>query len=154
MSARRFCRTADIWTASGLNGRPHLNKGDRTNSRDQHNALVARMLRDRRKKEALEWLKGSTPDDVRLIGNCETPQASIALVKSLYALRAMEVIAVHIRTARKPTKCKRTGKLVVTLPENPEERLALLGWCEAQGESLGYTPESDHGESHLFLLLD
>jgi hypothetical protein len=76
------------------------------------------------------------------------------LAQGGYALGAKEVIAVQIRTARKPTKCKRTGKLVVTLPENPRERQALLEWCEAQGESLGYTPESDHGESHLFLLLD
>jgi hypothetical protein len=131
-----------------------MNNGYNSNARGEHDAFIWRMLGDRRKKEALAWLKGRTPGDERLIGGCHTNRESILFVKKLYGIGAKEVIAVQIRSARKPRKCKRTGKLVVAFPESPDKRKDLLDWCKAQGESLGYSPEFDHGESHLFLLLD
>jgi hypothetical protein len=44
--------------------------------------------------------------------------------------------------------------LVVRLPQNPKQRSAIFGWCKRQGDSLGFTPDPDQGESHLFLMLD
>jgi hypothetical protein len=131
-----------------------MNNGHDSSTRGEHDAFIARMLSDKRKKEALAWLNGHTPDDERLIGGCQTNRKSVALVKSLYRIGAKEVLAVQIRSANKPKKCKRTGKLIVAFPESPDKREALLEWCKDQGESLGYSPEFDHGESHLFLLLD
>jgi hypothetical protein len=130
-----------------------MNNGHDPNGRREHDAFIARLLGARQKQEALAWLKGNAPNEERLIGECQTNRESIALVKGLYKLGAVEVTAVHFRALRKPKRGKRTGKLVVTLPEDSTKRKALLEWCKAQGENLGYTPEADHGESHLFLLL-
>lgn len=130
-----------------------MNNGNDTKTRREHDAFIARLLTDKRKQEALAWLKGRAANEERLIGVCQTGRESIAFVKHLYELGAVKVTAVHFRVLRKPRKGKYTGKLVVTLPEDSSKRKALLEWCKAQGENLGYTPEADHGESHLFLLL-
>ncbi len=71
----------------------------------------------------------------------------------IYDLGALEVFAVHIHRKRKATG-PRTGKLVATLPPDPMQRKAIFDWCEKQGDSLGFTPDPDQGESHLFVLLD
>jgi hypothetical protein len=102
MNFRNTRDSADFWSAPGSNGGGFPNTGDASNSKNEHDALVARMLGDRRKEEALEWLKGRTSDNERLIGGCETHRESIAFVKKLYTMGAVEVTAVHIRTARKP----------------------------------------------------
>lgn len=121
--------------------------------RRKHDALIARLLSDPERQEALSWLQAGGPDDERSIGGCETNQESIQLVQDLYDLGASHVLAVNIRSNRNETG-QYTGKLVVELPSEPEQRQRLFDWCKQQGDSLGFTPNPDRGESHLFLLLD
>jgi len=103
--------------------------------------------------EAMGWLKSERPGESRTVGACETNVDSLEFVQKLYDLGASEIMAVNIHPHPNGAGA-RTGKLVVPLPQNQEQRIAIFEWCQLQGDSLGFTPESDQGESHLFLLLD
>ncbi|HEY3913209.1 MAG TPA: hypothetical protein VGN61_01880 [Verrucomicrobiae bacterium] len=129
-----------------------MNDWNDSGTLSEHEALIARYLRDSRKREALTWLKGGTGVK-RLIGESKTKRESLALVKGLYAMGAEKVIAVYIRST-KQAKGQRTGRLVVKLPAGAAQRRAIFDWCNAQGDSLGYTPKPDHGETYMFLLLE
>jgi|SRR5579859_482680 len=122
-------------------------------ARNEHEQLIHRLLADPTKREALEWLKDDKDGGNRTIGACATTQDSMKLVSEIYDLGAEEVVAVNVHP-RSEGAGERTGKLVVALPKNPEYRRAIFDWCKGQGDSLGFTPDPDHGESHLFLLLD
>ena len=124
-----------------------------TATRLKHEQLIHRLLSDPAKVEAQEWLKSEGTGKSRTVGACETNRDSLAFVQEIYDLGALEIVAVNVHT--KPTSTgERTGKLVVTLPHEPRQRRAIFEWCKRQGDSLGFTPDADHGESHLFLLLD
>ncbi len=124
-----------------------------TATRLKHEQLIHRLLSDPAKVEAQDWLKSENTSKSRTVGACATTQDSLEFVQEIYNLGASEIFAVNIHT--KPNSAgERTGKLVVTLPEDPKQRSAIFDWCKRQGESLGFTPDADHGESHLFLLLD
>jgi hypothetical protein len=129
-----------------------MNDWNGSSTLSEHETLIARYLRDSRKREALAWLKGGAGEK-RLIGECKTKQNSLALVKTLYAMGAEKVIAVHIRSTP-PAKGQRTGRLVIKLPPSAAQRSAIFDWCDAQGDSLAYTPKPDHGETYMFLLLE
>jgi len=116
----------------------------------EHDQLVAKLLQDPHKEDALKWLRA---DDKRTIGNCKTNQDSIEFVKGLGDLGVTDVVAVRIR-ASGSAGGHRSGKLVVKLPSEPEARTRIFDWCKHQGDSLGFSPDPDKGESHLFLLLD
>lgn len=122
-------------------------------ARNEHEQLILRLLADPTKREALEWLKEGGGGGNRTIGACSTNQGSMKFVQEIYDLGAEEVFAVNIHSRPKGAG-ERTGKLVVTLPQNPRRRRGIFDWCKGQGDSLGFTPDPDHGESHLFLLLD
>ncbi|MGH7977226.1 MAG: hypothetical protein ACREDS_15880 [Limisphaerales bacterium] len=119
----------------------------------EHGQLIQRLLRSRKKAEALKWLKGGSADDERTIGACKTNRASIKFVKEIYAAGATEIIAVQIRKIPRQKK-HRAAKLVVKLSSDVKSRKAIFHWCEQQGDSLGFSPDEDRGESHLFLLLN
>ena len=117
---------------------------------DEHERLIQRLLSDPNKKDAFTWLKS---DALRTIGSGKTNQASIDYLEQIRRLGALEIVAVRIHS--KPNaKGERSGKLVVRLPIEQSSRDAIFEWCKRQGDSLGFSPETDRGESHLFLLLD
>jgi|GEM_PF-3744563 hypothetical protein len=122
-------------------------------ARNEHEQLILRLLADPTKREALQWLKDDERGANRTIGGCATTQDSMKFVRQIYGLGAEEVLAVNVHPRPKGAG-ERTGKLVVALPKNPKLRHAIFDWCKDQGDSLGFTPDPDHGESHLFLLLD
>jgi hypothetical protein len=124
-----------------------------TATRLKHEKLIHRLLSDPAKVEAQDWLKSEKTGKSRTVGSCETNRDSLEFVQEIYNLGAPEIFAVNIH-AKPNSAGERTGKLVVTLPEDPKQRSAIFDWCKHQGESLGFTPDADHGESHLFLLLD
>lgn len=117
-----------------------------------HDQLIARLLGDSKKAEALKWLEGVKVGK-RTIGSCRTSTTSARLVRTLYSLGAVKIIAAQIQPARN-MEGQHAGKLVVKLPTEAQRRKAIFDWCQKQGDSLGFSPELDHGESHLFLLLD
>jgi hypothetical protein len=105
---------------------PHMNAehspgADSPEDRSRkHDALIARLLSDPERQEALRWLKAGGPDDERSIGGCETNQESIQFVQELYDLGASQVLAVNIHSNRNETG-QYTGKLA---------RLSQLAGCE------------------------
>jgi hypothetical protein len=122
---------------------------DRADSAE-HERLIQTLLTDPNQQDALTWLKSDT---LRTVGASKTNQASIEYVEQIRRLGALEIVAVRIHS--KPnTKGERSGKLVVRLPIEQSSRGAIFEWCKRQGESLGFSPDTDKGESHLFLLLD
>jgi len=119
----------------------------------EHEQLICRLLSDRKKLEVLNWLKGGGSEDKRTVGECKTNRDSIRFVKEIYGVGASKIFAVQIRKKR-DGNTHHTGKLVAELPQDAKLRKAIFAWCERQGDSLGFSPDPDHGESHLFLLLD
>src|SRR5207249_6120937 len=119
----------------------------------EHERLIARLLSDPRKAEAMKWLKKVRSGEERTIGRRRTTATSAKLVQKLYNLGASEVIAAQIRPARKGNG-QHTGKLLVRLPKDQEHRKESFDWCERQRDSFGYSPSLDRGERYLFLLLD
>ena len=132
---------------------PHSNgNGVSTPPGADHDRFIARLLSDSRKAEALQWLKAAR-NGHRTIGGCKTTANSTKFVENLYALGAVEIIAAQIQP-RQNGGGEHTGKIVVKLPKEADRRKALFNWCAEQGDSLGFSPDLDQGESHLFLLLD
>ena len=124
-----------------------------TSAREEHDQLIARLLKDSAKMEAGEWIESGGDEQGRTIGSSKTKQDSLNLIQGIYRAGAVKVIAVNIQ--RRPKSAgEHVGKLVVELPQDSNRRKTIFEWCKAQGESLGYSPEIDQGESHLFLLLD
>jgi hypothetical protein len=119
----------------------------------KHEGLIRRLLGQRKKTEALTWLKGGSRDEERIVGGGKTNRASIRLIKEIYGAGAVEIYAVQIRKQRGQNR-HRTGKLVVKLPPDKKLRQTIFNWCRQQGDTLGFSPDLDRGESHLFLLFD
>jgi hypothetical protein len=119
----------------------------------EHEQLISRFLSDRKKSEALKWLESSSAKDERTIGALKTNRDSIRFVKKIYQAGALKIIAVQIRKRRGGNNYH-TGKLIAELPQDAKLRKAIFAWCKRQGDSLGFSPDPDRGENHLFLLLD
>jgi len=116
-----------------------------------HVHFVQKLLQSRRKAEALRWLLGSQPPRRRVLGGFTGAKSSAKLVEELYAAGAVKVIAVEIKS--KPTGSHWTEKLVLELPSDAKLRESIFRWCKRQGAKVGYSPEHDGGEKHLYLLL-
>jgi hypothetical protein len=116
-----------------------------------HIYLVTKLLQSHRKAEALRWLSGSQKPRRRALGEFRGAKPSANLVRELYAVGAVRVIAVDIKS--KPTGSQRTDKLVVELPSDAKLRASIFRWCKRQGARAGYSPEYDAGEKHLYLVL-
>ncbi|MBE7500045.1 MAG: hypothetical protein HS113_06980 [Verrucomicrobiales bacterium] len=102
-------------------------------------------------KEALAWLQSGKLDS-RMLGELPTTAASIEIVQELYALGAARVTAVNIATY--DTGEENTGKLIVSLPKESSARARVFEWCAEQAEQLGFEPERDVGQEHVFVMLD
>ena len=129
---------------------PKASKGSPTKSND-HSHLIAKLLRSRHKAEALRWLLGSQPSQRRALGAFRGAKPSVNLVRGLYTTGAVKVFAVEIKS--EPTGRQRTEKLVMELPSDMQLRESIFRWCKRQGAKVGYSPEIDGGEKHLYLLL-
>ena len=129
---------------------PDTRNGNHPENSD-HTHFVAKLLRSRRKAEALRWLLGSQPSQRRALGGFRGAKPSVNLVRGLYTTGAVKVFAVEIKS--EPTGSQRTEKLVMELPSDAKLRASIYRWCKRQGAKVGYSPEIDGGETHLYLLL-
>jgi hypothetical protein len=118
---------------------------------DQHEQFIRDRLEDpdSQKAEALQWLESS--DGRNTVGELSSTQASIDLVKAIYAAGAEEVIAVEIDDY---DGHQNSGKLIIKLPTNKADRARVFDWHGKQAESMGFDAEQDIGQSHLFSMLD
>jgi len=135
---------------------------------EEHEKFIRKRLEDpeSRKAEALAWLEGSQGRNTLgepsqglfaeppLLG-LDPSDASIALVKAIYAMGAQEVIAVEIDQYEEDDGTyENTGKLVIKLPVDPALRRSVFAWHGKQAQSMGFDAEPDIGQSHLFSMLD
>ena len=122
-------------------------------AKEEHEQLIARLLKDSAKREAGEWIESGGDELSRSVGSRKTKQDSLNFVQDIYRVGAVKVLAVNIQR-RPKSAAEHAGKLVVELPVDSVRRKAIFDWCKEQDDSLGYSPEMDQGETHLFLLLD
>ena len=118
---------------------------------DQHERFMRDRLEDpeSQKAEALQWLE--TSHGRNTLGELGSTQASIDLVKAIYAAAAAEVIAVE---SDDYDGHQNSGKLIIKLPTNKADRARVFDWHGKQAESMGCDAGQEVGQSHLFSMLD
>jgi hypothetical protein len=102
--------------------------------------------------EALAWLLAAPPGGLRTLGESTTPEESLALVRRLYDLGAVTVLAAQIDRADPPYE--NTGHLLVRLPDAADARARLFAFERALVEPQGFDGETDAGQPYLFLKFD
>ncbi len=113
--------------------------------------LPLNLLRGPRVREALAWLKESRKPS-RSLGEATGQDESIRLVKELYDLGAVAVHAVEIDG--KADEDQNTGRIIVELPQDQQQRENLLKFCGDMAREAGFDPESDLGQRYVLLMLD
>jgi hypothetical protein len=103
-----------------------------------------------KKAEALSWLRSSSTECMRTFGEMDTVK-SVAFVESLYALGAIKVWAVKINDEY---WVENTGLLVVELPLDIQQRLALFEFEARHAESHGFSGEADIDQPYLSFKID
>jgi antitoxin component YwqK of YwqJK toxin-antitoxin module len=108
-------------------------------------------------REARAWLE-ETSEPSRSLGAAESVPVyasrpeSLKFVKKLYRLGAVAVHAVEIDGAA--DEDQNSGKLVVQLPDDPEQRTKLLQVSNRMAKRLGFEPDPDTGQRYIFMMLD
>ncbi len=121
-------------------------------SLEEHERFVQELLANPNKAEAHSWLDESSDESFRNIGVLESNEKSLDLIQEIYRAGAVEVIAVEID--KYPDGGENTGKLVIVMPEGPEERRRVLEWCSKISEEQGFATHEDFGQRHEFIMLD
>jgi hypothetical protein len=126
-------------------------KGVHDNMPSAQDDFVNRFLDSPDTAEALAWLAGATRKKPRTLGEDETTVGSIELVEELYAAEARQVLVVEID---RYDEGENTGKLVIELPDNAQDREMLFGIAGKIAEAQGFDAEPDNGQKYLFVMLD
>lgn len=100
-------------------------------------------------QETRDWLKAGRENT---LGEIQTNEESLAFVKELYALGAPHVFAVEI--GKYAGGLENTGKLVVELPSNGDQRSGVIGWAAKIAHEQGFDAYSDVGQMYIFVMLD
>jgi hypothetical protein len=119
-----------------------------------HRAFVTEMLATPNRFEALTWLQGKRKlNTARSVGRFKRESDAANLVTALYDAGAVEVIAPDVYSNRAGDQF--ADSLLVRLPRPPAKRKAIRKVCaQLQKRRLGaIQPDSDVGETHLFLSL-
>ena len=101
----------------------------------------------------LEWLRAGAERGYTL-GEINSTDESIKFVSPAYDLGAVRVTAVEIDPYPDCGGAQNTGRLVITLPNDPHRRAAVLRWAGRISESHGFDAEGDTGQEHVFITLD
>jgi hypothetical protein len=107
--------------------------------------------------EAREWLQTGRKRGFALVtlGELDSTKESLALVEQAYAAGAIQVTAVEIDNYPDfMGGCQNTGRLVITLPDAPSERVEVLSWAGEIAEEQGFDAETDTGQRHVLVMLD
>ena len=113
--------------------------------------FVSELLASKDIHEALSWLTESNVPE-RSLGEAQEREASIALVKSLYQLGAKNVWVFDIDGDLDEEQ--NSGRLIVELSEDRNERHKLLVKCAEIGAAQGFDAEPDTGQRYTLLMLD
>jgi hypothetical protein len=109
---------------------------------------IQKLLRKKDKAEALKWLSGL--ENQRNIGELSYKK-SMSLVRKLYAMGALEVIATDIS---EHAGLASTDTLIATLPEDPAHRELLFEWNNDRILKMGYESGVDRGQKHMLIWFD
>ncbi len=112
---------------------------------------IEELLNTSGSREALAWLREGGPEE-RTLGELPSREASLEIVQEIYSLGAARVTAVGITTY--DTGEENTGKLIVSLPNSAPARAKVFAWCAQEAKHLGFEPERDIGQEHVFVMLD
>ena len=115
-------------------------------------AFCLRLLNDPMKREVLEWLNSGKEKGYTL-GELPTTIESIRLAEQIYDAGATYVTAVEINQGINGSQ-QNTGRLVITLPEDPQARRDVFRWNEQSAADLGFDADEDTGQRYLFVMLD
>ena len=98
--------------------------------------------------EAFEWLKAPVPRPNRLEGLSN--EASLALAYELQSRGVLKVVAA-LSTDPATTPWVDARGLVVQLPADPKNRMAVFNLYAKQVRLYGFTPRADTGQKFLFI---
>lgn len=112
--------------------------------------FIRKLLKRKDKAEAMTWLRGHNSAPYRNIGEM-TNENSIEFVRQLYDFGAIEIVVVDI--ARNPP-FESTDSLVVTLPDRPALRGAILEFSNRRALEMGLEEVQDLGQQYLFVWFD
>lgn len=104
-------------------------------------------------KEARQWLQSGRKRRFTL-GELDSTEESLAFVEKVYAAGAARVTAVEICEYPEMGGGQNTGKLVITLSDDPSERAEVLALAGEIAEEQGFDAPSDTGERYVFVMLD
>ena len=116
-------------------------------SRDDDQEFVRKLLRNEGRVEALSWLES---DERRNVGEL-SHEKSISLVRHLYKLGAVEIVAVDIG---RHAGFESTDTLIAKLPSDRSSRRGNFEWNNERAREMGYEPESDEGQDHVLIWFD
>jgi hypothetical protein len=88
--------------------------------RKDYERFIAKLLKGRNKAEALAWLSAGSDESFRNLGELESNEESVSLVREVYELGAVEVLAVEIDSYG--DGAENTGNLVIGLPDDAAAR--------------------------------
>jgi len=120
------------------------------NPREAEEQAIRRLLRKKDRTEALTWLKSSTANAYRNIGEL-TNEDSIKLVEALYDRGCEKVWAVEIKTYG---HVHSTDTLVLQVPTNPRKRQAIFQNLSSIPTHSGIDPVEDYRQEHLLIWFD
>jgi hypothetical protein len=107
--------------------------------------IMARLLRSSDREEAIAFLeRGNGRHNVGEMSY----ENSLALVRRLYELGAIEVWAVEVG---KNAGLASTDTLIVTMPRDSVARWRLFDWNNERVRLMGFDPDIDQGERHMLV---
>jgi hypothetical protein len=116
-------------------------------SYDDDQEYVRKLLRKKDKVEALSWLEG---DESRNVGELSHAK-SLALIRRVYKLGAVEIVAVEISAH---AGFESTDTLIAKLPADRSTRRDILEWNNQRSLQMGYEADSDEGQDHVLIWFD
>jgi hypothetical protein len=124
--------------------------GEHLDRRKRLENTIKGLLKNKRKAEALSWLKGGNKKSYRYLAEWTTEQ-SIEWVECLYERGAAEVWAVEFD---RNAGYESINTLIVTLPPDKKKRRSVLELTNRQIHDDGFDPEEDYGQRHLYVWFD
>jgi hypothetical protein len=118
----------------------------------ENERFIEQRLANPKQAEARAWLDGHNDEYFINFGESGSNEESRELVDKFYDYGAVAVIAVEID--KYEGAGKNTGKLVIVIPENKEQRAKILDLCNDIAEEQGFDRLEDFGQRRVFLMLD
>ena len=112
-------------------------------------ATCAALLRDPDSLDANDWLKAASP--LPKHPGTMTPDDALGLVSRLVFAGAPRIVAAQVKKVRAPVPGEFSRGAVVTLPDDPAQRLAIFRLYATQVRAQGQTPRADSGQKYLYV---